>query len=118
MRNLNEQHERMPSEAEIISLEARRNAKAEAPMPLVSKREVEDLRKRWADVQALFVDDPNKAVQQAAELTSSAIRQISESLQDQRSQLESEWSKAEMTTEDLRIALQGYRAFFDRLIAM
>jgi hypothetical protein len=37
---------------------------------------------------------------------------------DERQRLEQHWSAgSEPSTEDLRIALQRYRAFFDRLLA-
>jgi len=113
----------MQPEGEVIPLESRRAAKMEKmegpPSALVAKREMEDLRARWTAVQAAFVDDPRKSVQEADELVSSAIQQISESFREQRSRLEKQWSKGgEASTEDLRLSLQQYRTFFERLLSM
>ena len=38
---------------------------------------------------------------------------------DERGKLEHEWDKGEdVSTEDLRVALQRYRSFFDRLLSV
>jgi hypothetical protein len=123
MRNLNEPREprrdtiEKQSEGEVISLESRRaSARNEGS---VGTRQLEDLRGRWAGIQAGFVDDPHKAVQEADALVSSAIKQIEERFSDQRAQLEKQGSKgSEASTEDLRVAMQNYRALFDRLLSM
>ena len=117
MRNLNEPREprrdtiekEKQSEGEVISLESRRtNIRSEGSV--VGTRQLEDLRGRWAGIQASFVDDPHNAVQEADALVSSAIKQIEEKFSDQRSQLEKQWSKGtEASTEDLRVAIQSYR---------
>jgi hypothetical protein len=122
MKNLNEPRRNAPiekqAEGEVISLESRRmNTRNEGS--LVGNRQMEDLRGRWSGIQASFVDDPRNAVQEADALVSSAIKQIEESFRDQRSQLEKQWSEGtEASTEDLRVAVQRYRAFFDRLLSM
>jgi hypothetical protein len=86
---------------------------------LVSKRGMEDLRGRWTTIQASFVDEPRKAVEQADQLVESAIKQIEEGFRDQRSQLEKQWNAGtDASTEDLRLSLQRYRTFFDRLLSM
>ena len=105
-------------EAEVISMEGRRiNTRDEGS--LVGTHQMEDLRGRWAGIQSSFVDDPRKAVQEADALVSSAIKQLEDSFRDQRAQLEKQWSKGtDASTEDLRVAVQHYRAFFDRLLSM
>lgn len=105
-------------EGEVISMEGRRlNTREEGS--LVGTRQMEELRGRWSGIQASFVDDPRKAVQEADALVSSAIKQIEDSFRDQRAKLEQRWSKGtDASTEDLRIAVQNYRAFFDRLLSM
>jgi len=122
MKNLNEPHRDLPvekrSEAEVISMEGRRmNTRNEGS--LVGTRQMEELRGRWSGIQSSFVYDPRKAVQEADALVSSAIKQMEESFRDQRAELEKQWSKgSEASTEDLRVAVQRYRAFFDRLLSM
>jgi hypothetical protein len=119
MKNLNEPRRPVQPEAEVIPLESRRAAKLESSQQLIEKRDVEDLRARWTVIQANFVDDPRKAVQEADGLVSSAIQQISENFRSQRAQLETKWSKGgDTATEDLRMLLQSYRSFFDRLLSM
>jgi|SwirhisoilCB3_FD_contig_31_11289739_length_929_multi_3_in_0_out_0_1 hypothetical protein len=106
------------AEGEVISMEGRRmNTREEGS--LVGTRQMEELRGRWSGIQAGFVDDPRKAVQEADALVSSAIKQIEESFRDQRAKLEQRWSKGgDASTEDLRVIVQHYRAFFDRLLSM
>ncbi len=117
MRNLNEPL-RKESQGEVISMEDRQRS-AEREPGLISKREGEDLRERWTTIQAGFVDDPQKAVKDADELVSSAIEQLAEGFRAQRNQLEKGWrSEGQISTEDLRLAVQQYRMFFDRLLSL
>lgn len=78
---------------------------------------VEDLRPRWADIQASFVDEPRRAVQKADALVADAIRRLAEAFADARADLERDWDRGEdVSTEDLRVAFRRYRTFFDRLL--
>jgi hypothetical protein len=123
MKNLNEPRRPVQPEGEVIPgevipMESRRSAKIVSTQPVIA-RGTEDLRARWTAIQANFVDEPRKAVEEADGLVSSAVQQISENIRNQRSQLESQWSKSgEASTEDLRMLLQQYRALFDRLMSM
>jgi hypothetical protein len=79
----------------------------------------ERFRSHWTDVQAGFVDEPRHAVEQADELVASVIKRLSEVFTDERTKLEKQWDRGEdVSTEDLRIALQRYRSFFDRLLTL
>jgi hypothetical protein len=72
---------------------------------------------RWKRVQAEFVDDPRKSVSEAHELVGELMQRIVESFSAERDQLEHQWSKGgDVSTEDLRVCLQRYRAFFSRLL--
>lgn len=78
---------------------------------------MDDLRNRWTDVQASFVDDPRSAVQQAHDLVTRIVNDLTDTFTRERSTLESQWSGGgEADTEDLRVALQRYRSFFNRLL--
>jgi hypothetical protein len=69
-------------------------------------------------VQSTFVDNPRKAVEDANALVSSAMKQIDEWFRSQRSQIDKQLTKGNIpSTEDLRVALQQYRAVFDRLLS-
>ena len=86
---------------------------------LFAEHDLADLRNRWNDVQAGFVDDPRECVQRADGLVSSAVEQLTASFAQTRSRLEDQWSRGEeASTEDLRLALKRYRDFFDRLLAV
>ena len=62
---------------------------------------------------------PRQAVQQADELVAGAIKRLAQTFADERSQLEGQWDRGdEVSTEDLLVALQKYRSFFGRLLAV
>ncbi len=87
--------------------------------PLFPDSEANDLRGRWDAVQASFVDEPRRAVEQADELVAGAMKRLAETFADERANLEAQWDRGDsVSTEDLRIALQRYRAFFGRLLAV
>src|SRR5262245_28818813 len=87
--------------------------------PLLAQDASADMRSRWESIQARFVDDPSSAVKDADELVSSAIKRLSETFGNERANLERQWSQGkEASTEDLRLALRRYRAFFQRLLAV
>lgn len=123
MKNLNEPRrndlpETQP-EGRVISMENRRGGKMTGQEPVIASDQMEDLRSRWTGIQASFVDEPRKAVQEADTLLSAAIKQIEESFRSQKSQIETLLSRgSEASTEDLRIALQRYRALLDRLLSI
>jgi len=85
--------------------------------PLFSDTEVGDLRSRWSNVQAGFVDEPRRSVEQADELVATVMQRLTEGFANERSSLEKQWDSGDnISTEDLRVALQRYRAFFGRLL--
>jgi hypothetical protein len=87
--------------------------------PLFPSSELETLRMRWKEVQTAFVDEPRKAVEQADGLVASAMKRLAEVFSEERSRLEKQWDRGDsVSTEDLRVALQRYRSFFDRLLSV
>lgn len=86
---------------------------------LLPSDEVAGLRSRWNDIQTGFVDEPRRAVEDADALVASAMKRLAEIFASERAQLEGQWDKGdEVSTEDLRIALQRYRSFFGRLLSI
>ena len=76
------------------------------------------LRKRWVDVQTGFVDEPRTAVTHADSLVAEVMKGLAETFAKERATLEHQWDRGDnVTTEDLRVALQRYRTFFDRLLS-
>lgn len=91
----------------------------DTPTPLFANQESEDFRHRWNDIQTGFVDEPRQAVERADELVASAIKRLAEIFATERSALEEQWARGgDASTEDLRLALRRYRAFFDRLLSV
>ena len=87
--------------------------------PLFPNSELEELRNRWNGVQTAFVDEPRRAVEQADGLVASAMKRLAEVFAEERSKLEHQWDRGDnVSTEDLRIALQRYRSFFQRLLSI
>lgn len=87
--------------------------------PLFPSNELDGLRTRWQVIQTSFVDEPRKAVEQADGLVASAMKRLAEVFAEERSDLERQWDRGEtVSTEDLRVALQRYRSFFDRLLSV
>ena len=81
--------------------------------------EMDHLRSRWSEIQTGFVDEPRKAVEQADILVASAMKRLAEVFAEERSQLEQHWDRGDnVSTEDLRVALQRYRTFFHRLLSV
>jgi len=89
------------------------------PAPLFSTDETQNFRSRWDDIQTGFVDEPRRAVEQADSLVAEAMKRLAEIFSDERTELEQQWDRGDdISTEDLRVALQRYRSFFDRLLAV
>ena len=87
--------------------------------PLFPSNELDNLRTRWKEIQTGFVDEPRKAVEQADGLVASAMKRLAEVFAQERSGLEQQWDRGDnVSTEDLRVALQRYRSFFDRLLSV
>jgi hypothetical protein len=84
---------------------------------LFDKDELQGLRSRWEEVQAGFVDEPRESVERADQLVSDLMTKLTTGFDQTRSGLEEQWNKGEeASTEDLRVALTRYRAFFNRLL--
>lgn len=92
-------------------------AAEEQAAPLLSENQANDLRTRWDGIQAGFVDEPRKAVEQADNLVAEAMKRLAETFADERAKLEGQWDRGDdVSTEDLRLALRRYRSFFQRLL--
>jgi hypothetical protein len=95
------------------------HATAEGRALMFSADEASGYRTRWEAVQTGFVDEPRRAVEEADSLVAQVIKRLSEVFADERSNLEHQWDQGDkISTEDLRIALQKYRSFFDRLLSL
>ncbi len=87
--------------------------------PLFPSGESETFRSRWDDIQAGFVDDPRRTIEQADGLVAEAMKRLAQTFSDERSKLEQQWQRGgDVSTEDLRVAFQRYRSFFQRLLTL
>jgi hypothetical protein len=87
--------------------------------PLLEEEATVEVRSRWEKIQGGFVDEPRRAVEEADTLVAELMQQLADSFAKEREGLEGQWDRGdEVSTEDLRIALQRYRSFFDRLLSV
>ena len=88
-------------------------------VPLFSTEEAKDFRGRWDAIQVNFVDEPRQVVEQADSLVAVAMKRLAEMFAAERARLEGQWDRGDnVSTEDLRLALQRYRSFFGRILSV
>src|SRR5450759_1161978 len=113
---------RQPDGPQLVTgqpLETLDNTAASKPTPLFSESEMGEFRSRWSNIQTGFVDEPRRTVEDADKLVASVMQRIAEGFANERSGLEKQWDQGDnVSTEDLRVALQRYRSFFDRLLKL
>lgn len=89
----------------------------ESDRALVDASSAQQYQERWMAIQSAFVDEPRQAVAEADGLVAEIIQRLAETFAREREGLEQQWGRGdEVSTEDLRVAMQRYRAFFDRLL--
>jgi hypothetical protein len=96
-----------------------RGGEDRAAQPLFADDETSELRRSWDAIQVAFVDEPRRAVEDADHLVAATMKRLAEIFAQERSGLEGQWDRGDdVSTEDLRVALQRYRAFFTRLLSV
>ncbi|HVB56302.1 MAG TPA: hypothetical protein VNE63_07735 [Candidatus Acidoferrales bacterium] len=94
-------------------------AAASESIPLFSETETGEFRSEWVKIQTRFVDEPCGTVKDADKLVATVMQRLAEGFANERSGLEKQWDRGDnASTEDLRVALQRYRSFFDRLLKL
>jgi hypothetical protein len=89
------------------------------PMPLFSESEMGVFQSQWSKIQTGFVDEPRGTVEDADKLVAAVMQRLAEGFANERSGLEKQWDSGDnVSTEELRVALQRYRSFFDRLLKL
>ncbi|MFJ5617545.1 hypothetical protein [Micromonospora sp. NPDC093243] len=89
---------------------------AAEPATLFDAEIAQGFRDRWRDVQLRFVDDPRAAAGEAQALVEEAIQALSSALAAQRTSLGGWQQAGSADTEELRMAVRGYRDFLDRVL--
>jgi hypothetical protein len=96
----------------------RERAEATSRGSLLPADRTSGYRERWEGIQSRFVDDPRSAVEQADRLVIEVVQDLQTTFGSERRTLEDQWQRGDdVQTEDLRVVLQRYRTFFDRLLA-
>jgi hypothetical protein len=94
-------------------------ANQEKLAPLFAPQVCDEFRHRWDQVQFSFVDDPKRAVREGDELVAHVMKSLAQTFSQERAKLEKELGQNDAgSTENLRIALQRYRSFFQRLLSL
>jgi|Tabmets5t2r1_1033131.scaffolds.fasta_scaffold12504_3 hypothetical protein len=107
-----------PASSEEVAEDTGDRTEAATSEPLVGEDETRDVQGRWERIQGSFVDEPRRAVEEADSLVAELMQQLAQSFAQERERLESQWDRGDkVSTEDLRVALQRYRSFFDRLLS-
>ena len=103
--------------AKDINRRERSDQSGDGAGTLFPEKEANEFRTKWTEIQTRFVDEPRRSVEQADALVADVIKRLANSFAEERSRLEGQWGRGDdVSTEDLRVALQRYRAFFDRLL--
>jgi len=69
----------------------------------------------WNEIQAMFVDDPRASIEQAAGLVDDRVEALIQSVRERQRSMQSAWQADDAGTEELRVALQHYRSFWNSL---
>jgi hypothetical protein len=113
-----EQIDKDDAQAPAADADQRDDTEDEERGPLLGDETTSDVRSRWTQIQGSFVDEPRRAVEEADSLVAELMQKLADSFSQERQRLEGQWDRGdEVSTEDLRIALQRYRSFFDRLLS-
>ncbi|GIJ46429.1 hypothetical protein Val02_33150 [Virgisporangium aliadipatigenens] len=92
-----------------------------APVPTFwAATDTDGYRDRWREAQLRFVDDPQGAADEIRGLVGEAAEAVARALAEQRRDLDA-WSgegDGPRDTEQLRVVIQRYRTFFDRLLKL
>jgi polyhydroxyalkanoate synthesis regulator phasin len=85
-------------------------------VPRVSGTPADRVAEQWQTIQGKFVDDPRGSVSEARALVDDLMQRLVQSFSEQREALDRQWStEPTVSTEQLRLCLQQYRALFTQL---
>lgn len=94
------------------------------PFPVIPPSDQTELTERLRHVVSGFVDAPRGAVEEADRLLEEFSARLTELLADRRRTLRDTWSEDEaegtgtVRTEELRLAMRGYRDVLERLLSI
>jgi hypothetical protein len=112
-------HASVAADPAAAAVQASARGVQDGPAPLLDGTQLEATMRRWKDIQAAFVDEPQRAVQDADALVADLMQGLAQVFSAERRHLEAQWSRGgQASTEDLRVSLQRYRSFFQRLLSV
>jgi hypothetical protein len=104
--------------AEVSEAEVTPSGDEGGASALLADEDAGGFKSRWNEIQVRFVDEPRGSVQKADGLVAEMMGRLTQMFSEERTRLESQWERGDdVSTEDLRIALQRYRSFFERLLS-
>lgn len=76
-----------------------------------------DFRSRWREIQAEFIEDPQRAAQDADHLVAEITKVFAAQAEEQRNRLTSSWQQdGTHGTEELRLVMRHYRGLVDHML--
>ena len=110
--------EERPRDIAIRDVRADSKTPIENDNLLMDQAKAQDFQDRWNAIQTAFVDHPTKAVEDADRLIEEALKHIGDVFMSEREKRQRQsGAETQVSTEDLRLALQRSRAMFARLVA-
>lgn len=114
------QHELLPLES-VDSAGGREHAQLDEqvsdPVPAPTSSAPSHALEHWRAIQGKFVDDPRGSVADAQALVDDLIQQVVRGFAEHSASLDLQWStEPTVSTEQLRLCLQQYRALFTQLL--
>jgi len=94
------------------------NRPSEVGQSLLEPGFADTFQQRWREIQANFVDDPHETVREADQLADEVVNSLTTALTARKHSLDERWQADKENTEELRLALRGYRELLDRLIKL
>jgi hypothetical protein len=91
---------------------------AEEGQSLLQPGFADTFQQRWREIQANFVDDPHETVREADQFADEVVNNLTTALTDRKHSLDERWQAEKENTEELRLAMRGYRELLDRLIRL
>ncbi|HXS61328.1 MAG TPA: hypothetical protein VN767_00535 [Streptosporangiaceae bacterium] len=70
---------------------------------------------RWNEILGLFVDDPCASTERAASLVDDRVEELIQAFRERQQSLQLAWQANHAGTEELRVAIRHYRAFWNSL---
>lgn len=107
----------VPNTASASAMPSAQSPLATDPGPVLAPEASLDFRERWHGIQAEFIDDPRRAVEDADRLVADVAHAFTTGVEKRRQGLTSGWQDNEHSeTEELRLTMRQYRALVEHIL--